>query len=135
MSGDTGNSLDRLISIEIAIVTKYSDEERCFYALSPQLRCVRDGDTAEEAVALCREALEVLFESLIERKTLQAHLLDNGYEEVPVEIDGKSGIIFALKEGNLIPQGQIHDEQAITSAPFTGVYKQTIHPRRACVGV
>lgn len=133
MSGSKKKDGGRLIAIEVAIATKYSDEEQCFYALSPQLRCVRDGETAEQALAMCREALEVLFESLIERGTLRQYLLDNGYEEFQTQLQGQPGILFTLKEGNLIPQSRALGAEAITSAPFTGMYKERFHPRQACV--
>jgi len=123
----------QLITIEVAIVTKYSEEEQGFYAWSPRLQCMRDGDTVEEALVLCREALEVLFESLLERGTLRQYLSEHGYEELLVEANGKQGVLYALQEGNLIPPGLVPGTGTITSAPYGGMYKERFHPQRSCV--
>jgi predicted RNase H-like HicB family nuclease len=124
----------KLIDIEIVIAIKRSDEEDCVYAWSPQLRCMRDGDTAEEALALCREALEVLFESLLERGTLEKHLSENGYVGLEEIVDGEPRLVYALKEGSLIPPSGNGDGSAFTDAPFDDLYKITMHPRLAHVG-
>lgn len=85
-SGRTGK---RVQKIEVAIAVAWSKSEGVYYAWSPQLRCVRDGKTAEEAVAMCKEALEVLFEGLIERDTLKEYLASHGYKRYRLPQEGR----------------------------------------------
>jgi predicted RNase H-like HicB family nuclease len=124
----------KLIEIEIAIAIKRNEEEGCFYAWSPQLRCVRDGDTVEEALALCFEALEVLCESWLERDALEQHLSESGYTGIEEVVDGQPRLVYALKEGSLIPHSDNGDAAAFINAPFDDLYKVTIHPQPVRVG-
>ena len=93
MDGDSHPAETQRVTIEVAIAVARSEEEGLYYAWSPQLRCVRDGQTPEEAVAMCKEALEVLFESLIERGTLRDYLQSHGYQEYR------------------LPEGKLYDRQ------------------------
>lgn len=120
--------------IEVVIAIKHSEEEHCFYAWSPQLSCIRDGNTVEEALALCREALEVLFESLLERGSLDAHLIRHGYIGSDVDVDGQPHRCYALKSGSLVPQPTNKGAKAFTNMPIYGLYKDTVHPTAVHVG-
>jgi len=71
----------RRASIQVRIAIAWSSEDDCFIAWSPELGCVRDGATQEEAVEMCKEAIEVRFESWIERGTLEENLLASGYKK------------------------------------------------------
>ena len=96
---------DRVL-IEVVIVTGYSEEEQCYYAWSPQLGCIRDGDNEERAVALCQEALEIRFESLIERGTLKETLESHGYTLVKhrgqQQFDRPSGALYDRRQAQAI---------------------------------
>lgn len=56
-----------LAEVRFTVSVHRDDEEGCYYATAPQLDIVRDGETAEEAIAMCKEACEIKLESSIER--------------------------------------------------------------------
>jgi predicted RNase H-like HicB family nuclease len=85
MTEDMNHTQNRSgLAIEVLLVCAHSAEEDCYYAWSPQLRCVRDGQTPDEALESCMEALDILFESLLERDTLHGHLAAHGYAPLAI---------------------------------------------------
>jgi predicted RNase H-like HicB family nuclease len=133
-TGGQSKSAGRVVAIEVAVAVKWHKEEGCYYAWSPQLRCVRDGGSVEEALAMCREALEVLLESLIERGTLNEYLCQHGYKLLTVMSDAGAGDLYALSEGNLLLPAVQEDDGFPAQACIDDLYKETITPQVTYAG-
>jgi len=119
-----GGSKPSRVFIEVAIAIGWSEEEQCFYAWSPQLDCVRDGDSEDEAAMMCREALEVLIEGLIERNTLDTFLTGHGY--MPHYIFDKQMTAYHLADGYIFRQ---EDERLLdlpSSIVLSGLKQATV---------
>lgn len=119
------------VSVEVVIAVAWSEDEECYYAWSPQLGCIRDGESEEKAVSMFMEAVEVRLESWIERNTLEENLYQHGY----TSNDVKGIKMFARAKG------QIFDRSAAQAMTFSDsiilqkVDEITISPGEAVVGV
>lgn len=111
-------------SVELLLAVAYSHAEQCFYAWSPQLRCLRDGDSEAEALAMCREAAEVLIESLLERGTLDSRLAELGYSVV---LDPQAHSYTCLiREGYLFNAEMLGSMDVELEGVLPSLLKQTI---------
>jgi|GEM_PF-3657841 len=61
---------ETVLNLVVLIATRYSEEEGCWYATCELYDYVRDGATECEAIAMCREAMEIGMESCF-RKAAQ----------------------------------------------------------------
>lgn len=118
------------LSIEVVIAVAWSEEEQCYFAWSPQLGCIRDGETEEQAISLFTEAIEVRLESWIERGTLEKNLAQHGYS--------RSNVDGAPKFNRV--KGPIFDRSAAQAMTFSKsislqrVDEITVSPGAATVG-
>jgi len=68
------------VRIDVVIQIAYSAKDRCFYAKSPQIDIVRDGQNPAEALQYFKNAFEILVESGLRKRTLDKILTAYGYE-------------------------------------------------------
>ncbi|MEZ5337695.1 MAG: type II toxin-antitoxin system HicB family antitoxin [bacterium] len=117
------------LSIELLIVSAFSAEENCWYAWSPQLRCMRDGASPEEALAMSLEAMEILFEGMLERGRLREYLLGCGYSDATQTSETECSYVLQ----NSVLFSPLSYEDLELAAPFSGpptIRKVTWSPAR-----
>ena len=108
-------------ALEVLITAGWNEDDQCFYAWSPQLGCMRDGETEDEAVAMCLEAIEILVEGLVERGTLAGFLREHGYL-LTQPLTGPA--LPVLQDGFVFRQGLGTKEAKPTAV--SGIAKATI---------
>lgn len=67
------------IEINAQMLVEHDVETDCFYASSPDFNIVRDGRTAEEAIAMLTDAFEVMANHRWENGTLESYLQSLGF--------------------------------------------------------
>jgi len=80
MTGQVKKSKRCELRIQVAIVTVRSDEDGCFYAFSPHVDVIGDGEFESEAIEMFKEAFEIFAEGRLEKGNLEQHLTKRGFK-------------------------------------------------------
>ena len=62
------------VAVRVSVAVFWDEEEETWYAFSPTMNNIRDGDTAEEAVTMFRDATEIRTEYQVSKKALRKWL-------------------------------------------------------------
>jgi len=104
------------IQIEVAIVSAYSEDEDCYYAFSPHLDLIRDGATEDEAIALFKDAFEIMALSRLRKGNLVKHLRRAGFLQESCSDDKGNGMLVFYAPGKVSFQ-QVSKTHSLGSPP------------------
>lgn len=82
--------------IQVTIVTVRSDEDGCFYAFSPHIDVIGDGESESEAIEMFKEAFEIFAEGRLEKGNLEQHLAKCGYKACRFYDEGRDVEVMNL---------------------------------------